>query len=115
MLGGKSWDQWIGQYAESHQHPVNRLCHTFGIPLIALSLPLFLVVLSVPGFWPRAARDVRWRVGAAVRRPCGGGKAARVLPRLALPVRGVAVVGGQDAGPRIRASLYRLDAGAGMP
>ncbi|MGH7630764.1 MAG: Mpo1-like protein [Gemmatimonadales bacterium] len=52
MLGGKSWDQWIELYARSHQHPLNRLCHTFGIPLIALSLPLFLVALAVPGFWP---------------------------------------------------------------
>ena len=52
MLGGKSWDEWIGLYSRSHQHPFNRLCHTVGIPLIALSLPLFLVALAVPGFWP---------------------------------------------------------------
>jgi uncharacterized membrane protein YGL010W len=52
MLGGKSWDEWIRFYSRSHQHPVNRLCHTFGIPLIVLSLPLFLVALFVPGFWP---------------------------------------------------------------
>jgi hypothetical protein len=26
----------------SHQHPFNRLRHTLGIPIIALSLPLFL-------------------------------------------------------------------------
>ncbi len=52
MLGGKSWEQWIELYGRSHQHPLNRLCHTFGIPLIALSLPLFLVALAVPGFWP---------------------------------------------------------------
>ena len=50
-LGGKSWDEWIAQYATSHQHPVNRVCHTIGIPLIALSLPLFLVGIWVPGFW----------------------------------------------------------------
>ena len=51
MLAGKSWDEWIRQYAGSHQHPVNRLCHTVGIPLIALSLPLFAVALVAPGFW----------------------------------------------------------------
>lgn len=51
MLAGKSWDEWIRQYARSHQHPANRLCHTVGIPLIALSLPLFAVALLVPGFW----------------------------------------------------------------
>ena len=52
MLGGRSWDEWIARYATSHQHPVNRFCHTVGIPLIALSLPLFLVALVVRGFWP---------------------------------------------------------------
>jgi len=51
MLGGKSWEVWIGQYAESHQHPVNSVCHTIGIPLIALSLPLFLLGFVVSGVW----------------------------------------------------------------
>jgi uncharacterized membrane protein YGL010W len=50
-LGGKSWDEWIAQYATSHRNPVNRICHTIGIPLIALSIPLFLVGIWVPGFW----------------------------------------------------------------
>jgi len=52
MLGGKSWNQWIAQYSLSHQHPVNRFCHTLGIPLIALSLPLSVVALFVRGWWP---------------------------------------------------------------
>src|SRR3954470_6417874 len=52
MLGNRTWDQWIAQYSGSHQHPMNRLCHTIGIPLIALSLPLFLIALFVRGFWP---------------------------------------------------------------
>ncbi len=51
MLGGRSWDEWIAQYSGSHQHPVNRFCHTVGIPLIALSLPLFVVALFVDGWW----------------------------------------------------------------
>jgi uncharacterized membrane protein YGL010W len=50
-LGGRSWDEWIAQYAASHTNPVNRVCHTVGIPLIALSIPLFLVAIWVPGFW----------------------------------------------------------------
>ncbi len=51
MLGGRTWQQWVGQYAESHQHPVNRFCHTVGIPLIAVSFPLLLVTFFVPWFW----------------------------------------------------------------
>ncbi len=41
---------WIGEYAKSHQHPVNRACHTVGIPLIAISL-----VLAATGYWYRPA------------------------------------------------------------
>lgn len=44
MLSGRSWDSWIAEYAESHQHPLNRLTHTFGIPMIMASL-----VLAVAG------------------------------------------------------------------
>jgi len=29
---------WIGEYAQAHQNPVNRACHTIGIPMIAVSL-----------------------------------------------------------------------------
>ena len=54
MLGGKTWDEWISQYGRSHQHPVNRLCHTVGIPLIVLSLPLLLAAIWVDGLWPIA-------------------------------------------------------------
>ena len=51
MLGGKPWDEWIAQYSHSHEHPVNRFCHTVGIPLIALSLPLFIVAIVAGRFW----------------------------------------------------------------
>src|SRR5271168_3073177 len=49
MLGGRSWESWIAEYSQSHQHPLNRLTHTFGIPLIVLSLPLMLMGI----FWHR--------------------------------------------------------------
>ena len=45
-MGGRTWEEWIRQYSESHQHPVNRACHTVGIPLIVISIPL-----AVAGFW----------------------------------------------------------------
>lgn len=34
--------QLVSNYKSKHQHPLNRLTHSFGIPLIVLSLPLFL-------------------------------------------------------------------------
>ncbi len=51
MLGNKPMAEWLEQYSHSHQHPVNRLVHTIGIPMIAVSLPLFVVAIFVPGFW----------------------------------------------------------------
>ena len=45
MLGGRSWESWIAEYSESHQHPLNRLTHTFGIPIIILSLPVLLAAI----------------------------------------------------------------------
>jgi uncharacterized membrane protein YGL010W len=40
MLGGRPMSEWIAQYAQSHRHPINRLLHTIGIPMIAVSLVL---------------------------------------------------------------------------
>lgn len=51
MLGDKPIEDWLAEYGESHQHPVNRFCHTLDIPMIAVSLPLFVVALFLPGFW----------------------------------------------------------------
>lgn len=54
MLGNKTSEQWIAEYGQSHQHPFNRLCHTVGIPMIALSIILLLASLVVDGLWPWA-------------------------------------------------------------
>jgi uncharacterized membrane protein YGL010W len=53
---------WIGEYSQSHQHPVNRACHTVGIPLIAASLPLFAVAAMRREGWklPTAMFTVGW-------------------------------------------------------
>jgi uncharacterized membrane protein YGL010W len=45
-------DEWIEQYAQSHTHPVNRALHTLGIPMIALSIPLFSVIVFKRSLWP---------------------------------------------------------------
>jgi uncharacterized membrane protein YGL010W len=34
-------ESFIESYKAKHQHPLNRLTHSIGIPLIVLSLPLF--------------------------------------------------------------------------
>jgi uncharacterized membrane protein YGL010W len=57
MMGGRTTAEWVAEYATSHQHPVNRTCHTFGIPMIAISIPLALVA---------AAGAIDWRVPAAL-------------------------------------------------
>ncbi len=46
MFYGKSWNDWIAQYELGHRNPVNRVCHTFGIPMIALA-----IVLAPGGYW----------------------------------------------------------------
>jgi uncharacterized membrane protein YGL010W len=45
LLSKRTWPDWIDEYARSHQHPKNRLCHTFGIPMVALSV---LFALGTP-------------------------------------------------------------------
>ena len=57
MLGNRSWESWIARYAASHQHPVNLLTHTLGIPMILISLPLMLTAV----FW----RPILW-IGLAL-------------------------------------------------
>jgi uncharacterized membrane protein YGL010W len=32
---------FLESYKEKHQHPLNKLCHSIGIPMIVVSLPLF--------------------------------------------------------------------------
>ena len=51
MLGNRSSEQWIAQYSTSHQHPVNRLCHTLGIPLILISVAIFAASFFVHHLW----------------------------------------------------------------
>lgn len=47
MLGGRSWNDWIAEYAEAHRNPINKLTHLVGIPLIAASIPLAALGLVV--------------------------------------------------------------------
>ena len=54
MLGNRTSEQWIAQYASSHQHPINRACHTLGIPVILLSVAIFMLSIFIYYLWPYA-------------------------------------------------------------
>jgi uncharacterized membrane protein YGL010W len=36
-------ESFIDNYKAKHQHPLNKLTHSIGIPLIVVSLPLFIL------------------------------------------------------------------------
>ena len=55
LMSNRSWDEWIAQYGRSHQNRVNRSCHTIGIPMIAVSLPVLVLALRWPPLWKLAA------------------------------------------------------------
>ena len=57
-LGQRSMEEWIAEYARSHQHPVNRACHTMGIPMIVISILLLAAAVVIPSLW---------RIGLALR------------------------------------------------
>lgn len=50
-MGGKSWDEWIEEYSESHQDKINQITHKIGIPLIAASIALLPFALIFEGLW----------------------------------------------------------------
>ena len=50
-MGGRSWDEWIEEYSKAHTHPVNRVTHSIGIPMIALSILLIIPAFFVRGVW----------------------------------------------------------------
>ena len=54
MLGNHTNEQWIAQYGSSHTHPVNRACHTLGIPIILMAVLIFIASIFVHGLWPYA-------------------------------------------------------------
>jgi len=47
LFSTRGWDEWIAAYEASHRHPVNRLCHTVGIPLIVASIVMAPVAIPV--------------------------------------------------------------------
>ena len=50
-MGNRTWNEWIAQYSQSHQNPVNRFCHTLGIPMIVVALLAIPWLLVEPRRW----------------------------------------------------------------
>lgn len=59
MLGNKSNQEWIREYASGHQNKMNRLTHSIGIPLIIVSLVVLIVSVFVHDL-------VWWGLGAFI-------------------------------------------------
>jgi len=53
IMGDRTWREWIQEYAAGHQNPVNRVCHTVGIPMIASA-----VLLAPLSLWWRQAWEL---------------------------------------------------------
>jgi len=51
IFGDRSIGDWTAQYEASHTDSVNRVFHLVGIPMIAFSIPLFLIAPLARGFW----------------------------------------------------------------
>lgn len=51
MLGNRTSSEWIREYSASHQNSVNRMCHTVGIPMIAISVLFIPLALWRPRLW----------------------------------------------------------------
>ena len=41
VMNGVMSENFIANYKAKHQHPLNKLSHSIGIPMIVVSLPLF--------------------------------------------------------------------------
>ena len=48
MSQASTRNDWIVRYERSHQHPVNRICHTVGIPMIVAALLMALPAIALP-------------------------------------------------------------------
>jgi len=51
MLGNRTSEEWIAQYATTHQNPINRACHTLGIPTILVSIAVFVASIFYHRLW----------------------------------------------------------------
>jgi uncharacterized membrane protein YGL010W len=43
-----TWSRLMEAYQADHQHPLNQLCHSIGIPLIVASVPIGATIIGLP-------------------------------------------------------------------
>jgi uncharacterized membrane protein YGL010W len=55
LMRPRTGQQWLTEYADSHRHPINRFCHTIGIPLVLGGVLLGVASLLASWLWPLAA------------------------------------------------------------
>lgn len=53
-------DQWFSEYAESHQHPTNKLIHWICVPLIFWSILALLYSIPVPLWISESVHGFNW-------------------------------------------------------
>jgi len=85
-------DAWVDRYEKSHQKPLNRVFHTFGIPMIGVSIPLFLIAPLVRGFGKFHCRCFRQVWICQVLGHSIEGKPPEFLKRLAVSVSRTSLV-----------------------
>jgi len=51
MMGGRTWDEWIDEYAAAHRNPINEITHIFGIPMIAAAIILIPTIFIEFAMW----------------------------------------------------------------
>ena len=51
MTGERVNGSLLARYAAAHTHPANHLCHSIGIPMIALSVLMFGASPFIPRLW----------------------------------------------------------------
>jgi len=51
----RSFENWMDEYALSHQHPTNQIIHKICVPLIMFSVIGLIWMIPFPAFFPTAS------------------------------------------------------------
>ena len=51
MLGGRPYDELMKAYIGDHQNPTNKVFHLIGIPIVVITVGLWLIAPYFEGVW----------------------------------------------------------------